>query len=232
MAENAGAPHLPDPDCVVKVGEGRGFIIQQRVKLRRPRGLSRNIHLMPSVPFVDYRLVVTAAHCLPKLPSSHAAAFGSDRTYALLGTSDGSKKNILTECLFVNPVADIAVLGAPDAQVYEEAPGYDELTGKAPFLRISNARDGIGWVLSLDCQWVQTTLDLSPSNSDGRTWWLEIGPTDNGMSGSPILNDAGRAIGVVAVGAQTVSKGGHRKDHELSGPQPILFQDLPPWLLS
>jgi V8-like Glu-specific endopeptidase len=60
---------------------------------------------------------------------------------------------------------------------------------------------------------------------------LSIDPTEAGMSGSPMLNDAGRAIGVASVGAETISAGGERKN-ERAGPQPILTRNLPGWLLS
>lgn len=48
---------------------------------------------------------------------------------------------------------------------------------------------------------------------------LCTGPTEGGMSGSPILNDAGLAVGVVVIGEDTVG--------EPNGPQPILERDLP-----
>jgi hypothetical protein len=79
-------------------------------------------------------------------------------------------------------------------------------------------------VLALDGHWVRTTLRLflgcygsSPS----------IDPTEAGMSGSPILNSTGRAVGIVAVGAESV----RTSKKERAGPQPILALDLPGWLL-
>ena len=105
---------LPDPACVVEVSDGRGFIIEYRVQPpppTRPKGFQTQ------PPFARHRLVVTAAHCLPNLPPAHAAAFTSDRTYEnLLGRLDGEKNLVWAECLFADPVADIAVLGCPDNQ--------------------------------------------------------------------------------------------------------------------
>ncbi len=92
-----------NPASIVKVGGGRGFIVECRAKLPPVRHLRR---------FVTRRLVITAAHCLGKLPPATAAAFFYERTYkSLLGHLDGSKKDIWAECLFADPVADIAVLG-------------------------------------------------------------------------------------------------------------------------
>ena len=171
---------------------------------------------------------MTAAHCLPKLPPAFAASFEQDRSYRLLGTLDGSRVGILAECLFVNPVADIAVLGPPDGQTFfDEAVAYDELTEDAPFLRIDKAQSGQGWVLSLDGKWERTTLEIDDYTS------LSIGPdgpNEPGMSGSPILNDAGRAVGVVVVGSETANKDGERKVQR-AGLQPTLVRDLPGWLL-
>jgi hypothetical protein len=57
-----GAP--PDrTDAVVRVGKGgRGFVVADDSR----------------------RYVVTAAHCLPRMPPAHAAAYTSERTFGKL----------------------------------------------------------------------------------------------------------------------------------------------------
>lgn len=107
----------PSPACVVKVAEGRGFVIEHPVKIPPSSHPEHS-----TVRFLKHRLVVTAAHCLPKLPPAHAAAFSSERTYKLLGSLDGSKSGVWAECLFADPVADIAVLGRPDDQALRNSP--------------------------------------------------------------------------------------------------------------
>jgi hypothetical protein len=219
--------HLPSPACVVKVGKGRGFIIRHRVKI--PPSSNPTHSTVQRNSFVDYRLVVTAAHCLPKLPPAHALAFNSDKTYKLLGSLDGSKSGIWAECLFANPVADIAVLDRPgDQELGDEADAYAALTDDAPVLRIGEAQSGSGWVLALDSHWVRTTLNVFVSMGGGTSLFIDA--TEPGMSGSPILNDAGLAVGIVVVGSERVSKNGERKN-ERTGPQPMLTRDLPGWLL-
>jgi hypothetical protein len=208
---------LPNPSCVLKVGEGRGFVVEYRVKPRYPAEVRRQAHQQHMKllrGFATHRVVVTAAHCLPKLPPAHAAALWQERTYGqLLGRLDCSKTEVCAECLFVDPVADIAVLGCPDGQeLYKEAEAYEALTDNAPALPIRKVRNGKGWLLSLAGQWIRTTLEISGIEGRG----LSIGPTKDGMSGSPILNDAGRAVGVVAVA---------------NGSEPILMRNLPGWLL-
>ena len=205
----------PNPACVLKVGDGRGFIIEHRTT--HPR-LGHEL---------SKRRVVTAAHCLPKLPPAHPAAHWWERTFHILGSLDGRKHDVAVECLFVDPVADIAVLGRPDEpELGNEADAYDALTNDAPVLRIGKARDGPGWVLALDNHWVPTTLEI-------HGLWipnLSIDLVEAGLSGSPILNDDGRAVGVVAVGSEIVSAGGTRKPERARG-QPILLLSLPGWLL-
>jgi hypothetical protein len=179
-------------------------------------------------PFIEIRRIVTAAHCLPKLPPAHAASLWHERTYRkLLGSLDSSKNEIAAECQSVDPIADIAVLGRPDGQepeLYEDATAYDELVDNAPALLIAEARSGPGWVLALDKpRWVRTTLCIIVGNYGVS---LEMGPNEPGMSGSPILNDAGRAVGIVSVGEESDGK------NERSAQQPILLRDLPRRMLA
>ena len=60
---------------------------------------------------------------------------GEDRVWRLLAPR-GEKLSIIAECLFVDPVTDIAVLGSPDNQsLPDEAEAYE---------RFAEARDGSG----------------------------------------------------------------------------------------
>jgi hypothetical protein len=82
-------------NAVITVGDGRGFVVEGER---------------------ETRLIITAAHCLPSFPLCHGASYLEERTYqALLGPL-GEKPTVWTECLFVDPIADIAVLGQPDNQ--------------------------------------------------------------------------------------------------------------------
>lgn len=136
--------HFPSPSSVVKVGRVRGFVIEYRISVNIPhlrtlamKRLMKRFRNRRSF-FVQRRLVITAAHCLPKLPPPHSAAFFSERPYAKLLGSLGSKKNeVWAECLFADPVADIAVLGCPDEQeLAEQADAYRALSDDAATLRI------------------------------------------------------------------------------------------------
>src|SRR5262249_44616765 len=109
---------------IVKVGEGRGFIVQYR-------------HYTP--PFkgeripIDERVIITAAHCLPELPPPSSFSHTQECSYKnLLGTlaHDFGPHNVWATCMFVDPIADIAILCGPDSQQHSrENDAYLQLVG-------------------------------------------------------------------------------------------------------
>ncbi|MGA8306985.1 MAG: hypothetical protein WB723_15015 [Candidatus Acidiferrales bacterium] len=117
----------------------------------------------------------------------------------------------------------------PDNEGFgDEADSHSSLTDSASFLRIGNAKSGRGWVLDLDGRWISMTLEVS-NTVDGSSLWIDS--AEPGMSGSPILINDGTAVGIVAVGAETVSANGEIRA-EQSGPQPVLMRNLPGWLIT
>lgn len=92
--------------AIVQVGGGRGFVVKTESE----------------------HLVITAGHCLPQLPPCLSFSYTHERTYARLLGRIGKEPSVWTECVFVDPVADLAVLGRPDGQeLYDEARAYDAL---------------------------------------------------------------------------------------------------------
>jgi hypothetical protein len=177
------------------------------------------------------RLVVTAGHCLELhdrldgsqgLPPSHGTSYLEERTYGnLLGSLD-AEPSIYGECLFVDPIADIAVVGPPDNQEFgEEAEKYEELVqSQLPIAITDAAREGHAWLLSLENEWFRSSFNYI---NDGP---LLISAPDRpivgGMSGSPIISETGDAIGVVSLGLSSTG---------LSLPNVRLYRSLPGWLL-
>jgi hypothetical protein len=206
-------------NAVVRVGDGRGFVVRHGGE----------------------RLVLTAAHCLPLDADGNlvmAAHPWSDwaRTYQKLLGPLGAEPTVWAECLFVNPVADIVILGCPDNQeLSDEADAYEALVGRYKPLPIADAPKmghelvelphldnrfgrpfmiptpgrGPARILSLAGEWINCTVVRR-----GIQLGIEDqGLVEGGMSGSPIINAAGRAIALMSNDDQS----------------PVLRDNLPAW---
>jgi hypothetical protein len=158
--------------AVVTVGEGgRGFIVAG------PR---------------YSKLVITAAHCLPRFPPAHAASYVEERTYASLLGPLGETPTVWAECLFADPIADIAVLGEPDDQtLWDESAAYDAFVEPVTPIAIADTRRaGHAWVLSLDLQWFECGYQV---NDDGPLFLLKgTQPVKCGMSVLPSFSEMGK----------------------------------------
>ncbi len=117
------------------------------------------------------------------------------------------------------------MLGPPDYQVFdEESDAYDALVENLEPLTVSAAAtdsnvEQRAWMLSLAGDWFSCTV-----KHHGGPWWPAdcAQPIEGGMSGSPILNDAGEAIGVVTASSNM----------SLGSPNPRLCWQLPAGLLA
>jgi hypothetical protein len=117
-------PDIENRASVVKVGAGRGFIVALRVNvpaMKSPpcivNGVTRPGRLIRSV---EHRLIVTVVHCLPPGKPPRRPSLSQDRTCerlvgALDGTCDATKNPVWAECLFADPIGDVAILGPPDS---------------------------------------------------------------------------------------------------------------------
>jgi hypothetical protein len=135
--------------------------------------------------------VITAAHCLPSFPPCASISDIKERTYEGLISELGGKPTIWTECLFVDPVADIAVLGPPDEQALsKEREAYDMFVNSLVPLPIADVPEGApAWVLSLDNQWNECIVrHYSTGPKKGALWIFDArAGIRGGMSGSPII---------------------------------------------
>lgn len=197
---------------VVTVGTGRGFIVEAN----------------------GNRLIITAANCMPRLPPATGALapqgpptspdsdeYDSERTYANLLGPLGGERSVWAKCIFGDPVANIAVLMQPDDRgLNYQCQAYGDLTKSAEPLPIAEADDGpSARLLSLDFRWFGCELTTL-----GNSIWITAANSEirGGMSGSPILDHNGRAVGIVCVSAQSM---------EPHGPNPRLTHCLPAWLV-
>jgi hypothetical protein len=166
-------------NAVVTVGAGRGFIVSGEWD----------------------RFIITAAHCLPEFPTCSSFSTPEERTYESLIGPLGRDKTVWAECLFADPVGDIAVLGAVDGQeMSHEWEGYQQMVEEREPLSISEVPpEGSVSLLSLDQRWFECQVKRSPR---GSLWLFDASENIvGGMSGSPILAGDGSAIGVVCTGS-------------------------------
>ena len=189
-----------------QAGKGRGFVVEARRRVHRPAGLAQHIKL---VPFVTNRFVITAAHCSPHLPPAHPASFAHERSYlAMLGPLD-AEPTIAAECLFVDPIADVAVLCGVDGQTTEEffneSEAYEDFMDRCSALRVGIVTEPCeAWLLTRSGSWHQ--CGVRGVNRAGMSPLVLVDAQDGnapGCSGSPIVTADGREVGIVSVGALT-----------------------------
>ena len=194
---------------VITVGEGRGFVVEHRGE----------------------HLVVTASHCLPWLPSGFGITYSEEHVYRNMLGPLGSAPTVACECLFINPIADVAVVGVPDTQTLsDEADAYRALLEYATPFRIAEAPEkSHGFLLSLEGGWFGCQIQWMIRN-DGPLWVSKPAqPIEAGMTGSPIVSETGNAIGIVAASVMENEKDAATDEFGASNPR--LMRDLPLWLL-
>jgi hypothetical protein len=187
---------------VLRVGDGRGFRVGD--------------------------FVITAAHCLPQLPPCNGP-FGdiNDLTYPKLIGRLGGEPLVWAQVAFVDPVSDLAILREPDgSELSDQWMAYHELLDDAHSFSIADIETDEGTdtpvsVLSLGGKWIPAV-----ARHFGGPLALKEPITQGGMSGSPVLDESGNAIGVVCSGAETV--GGTTKA-PLWSVNCRLMRSLPRW---
>ena len=109
------------------------------------------------------------------------------------------------ECVFADPLADVAVLTAPDGQsLFEEYEAYEALIEAHPALRLAvmSAAAPV-WLLTLTGEWVQCQAERQGGLATFAETIALAGPRAayaSGTSGSPILAGDGHVVGLVSVG--------------------------------
>jgi hypothetical protein len=168
--------------------------------------------------------ILTAAHCLEW--DGRGGMVLGDHFLETIITADG--KELLTEVRCAEPCADIAVLGVPDNQTfYDEAEALEEWceqttpvslrTTPVPhsypndeFLIVHFQNLAGGWMSGRVARYGL------PLEEDAGSVVLQCqgGELVSGMSGSPIVDDAGGLVGVISNGTK-------------EGSMPVAFWALP-----
>jgi len=188
-----------------------------------------NVERRARTGFSEDFVVITAAHCLPRFPPCASILHDAERIYEALLGPIGQDPTASAECLFLDPIGDIAVLGPPDDQtLYNEWEAYTALMEAADPLPIADApMSGPAWLLSLGGQWFRCNVQ----HNGGALWISDASERIvGGMSGSPILAEDGSAIGALCTGSCTVeliAEAVADEGQTESGPNPRLVYHLP-----
>ncbi len=171
---------------MIEVGDGRGFIVGAG----------------------EARYVITAAHCLPEHPRPHLANSATELTVPNFLGVIGGEQTIWCELAVDNLIDDLAVFAAPDDQeLSEQCERFELFTADATALKLGQAPEVVAsylwetmpgapaWVLSLDGEWRPCTV-----HNGGRFLTIDHPAqlVESGMSGSPIIDAQGAAIGVIS----------------------------------
>jgi hypothetical protein len=195
--------------AVIRVGGGRGFIASAGGE----------------------RKIVTAAHCLPfdRLPTPHLSNSVCELTFRrIIGRLTAKRLTIWGELCAYSLTDDFAVLSEPDGECGEKhCMRYENFTQQA--MPIGQSPDAVAphlwltqagspaWTLSLTGEWQKCIV-----YNGGRFLTLDAdAKIESGMSGSPIINEKGAAVGVISTGSSGVGENHH----------PSLSDCLPPWLM-
>ena len=124
----------------------------------------------------------------------------------------------MAEFLFVDPVSDIAVLGAPDGQILsDKCKANEDFVSQATPLSIGRAKDGEeSWLLALDgthwfrCRvevfsaiWISETAEPILGGISGRLSWATMGRRSQSAShpvapATAMLKTIGKAVRIPA----------------------------------
>jgi hypothetical protein len=175
-AERAKRARKTDPEwngAVIAVGSGHGFVAQGTYD----------------------RFVITAAHCLPRLPHCDVGEYDRECLYPHLLGPPGGPQAVGAACCFADPISDIAVLRVPNGIEYAVEFGqFVQLTDAATPLSIAEPPEAsLGWIPSPEGSWSSHVVCLA----GGRLLIIGLDDILVAMSGVPIISDQGTAIGVL-----------------------------------
>lgn len=206
---NEGFSKSFNTKAVVRVGDGRGFVIAGK----------------------QSRFVITARHCLRDFPVSQPGYDAGKNTCSNLLGALGTAKTVAARCVFADSINDLAILGPPCFGLFPE--GYRrfvELTERMfPFvIEAPQTACFSCFALSSEQRWFGARAQVDVTE-DGSAVWLfrPMAAITAEMIGSPILASNGSAIGLMSSNLLL------NFDLEDEGaPNPILTAHFPAWFLA
>jgi V8-like Glu-specific endopeptidase len=181
-------------------------------------------------------LIVTATHCIElELDGWLSAMMALDEHYIVeeIKTSEG--RVLKTRPIAMEPVADIAVVGALDGQsAGKEAREFDDFCSSRKPVLISQS----DFALTKSHDLVYTQVHVYTHREEwvtGKVFQFRPGaelvcfeetskPIEGGTSGSPIVNDVGELVGIVS------NAGGSSSEETRAGRFPRPHLTLPVWV--
>jgi hypothetical protein len=186
--------------AMLRVGAGYGFVVQGARE----------------------RFVITAAHCLPHIPPCDVRfGYYDEKFYDALVTGRGENRRVAAECVFADPLADVAVLGVPCSHAHGP-PGeeFAKLTHTAIPLLISDPRlPTLGWMPTPDGRWLRCIMKQERE----QLLLSDLDKSLKEMAGAPIVADDSSVIGVHCANPE--------RKFEYEPFHPRLASALPGWLL-
>jgi hypothetical protein len=188
---------------VVKVGDGRGFIVADGDRNVAEGGKS---------------YVITAAHCLPTVPPPHLARYLEEATYPRLIGPLGADPGETAACVFVDTMAEYKAflsalppfdIAAPPPRGRLRMPAFD--ADRPPAWRWLGEVSFPARLMSLEGQWI----DCNARRLGGPLGIVPEKLVKSGMSGSPLISATGAAVGVISTSSWAS----------------VLADGLPGWLL-
>jgi hypothetical protein len=173
--------------------------------------------------------VLTAAHCI-NWDGRGGMALGD---HYLEPVRARDRTQFRLSPLAVEPVADMAVLGAPDNQVFPDDDDafqeWCERTAAVPLsTRTLDVDESLGvHIRTHQGKWITGTLTRHgiPNTPPSGVVWLEAdSPVRSGTSGGPVVDGAGRLVGVISWSGE----GGSGK---CQGMIPVAHLALPRWVV-
>jgi S1-C subfamily serine protease len=164
--------------------------------------------------------ILTAAHCI-EWNTDGGMTLGDDCPEVVV-TAKGDQFH--ASVYAVEPIADIAVLGAADDQTfYKDAEAFEsfcEQTAAVPictksFKPASLAKEEesvVAYVLTHRGTWIEATVS-EPGGGQARAWLRAEKKISGGTSGGPIVDDDGSLLGVVSWSSEDTFDGAFPRPH-------------------
>ena len=203
--------------------------------------MNRDLHFAKAVESATVRLtrldgrgvivpgnyIVTAAHCIGWTAEGLMAIDGRGESPEPVSWHG---RDLWADVYAIEPVADIAILGPPDAQTFpEEWDVFMEVFDAVSPVPLATAplevwREFPAFILSHDKGWIEGKAKACREGAH-RLMLKAAEKIERGTSGSPVVDESGRLLGVISCSDNPVGP------QEATGLMPFAHRALPRWVV-